>query len=357
LHRRPVRYSGTDLELLKGREWAASSVRKRNALVSAAFAYWRERGFPYYQLSEAELLSEFHRLQNQSMTSAFRDHCALGSCVGLRIANNFQPTMWSVRVSRYRSPMDVFLDDDLLQRAIERAWRIWPNRPGANSSNLRRILKTFPHTAAVSNFRPTLARAVVQRFSKSGSTVLDFSAGFGGRLVGCITLNRNYIGIEPSRDQVSGMKKTARALVSQTPQGARARILRGRAEIVLKRIESGSVDLVFSSPPYYNWERYSDDAEQSFLRYQTYGDWLEGFLRPCLAESARTLRPNGCLILNISGRGRRPAREDAVDAARSAGLRLVDELPMMLARVPYLHPRNIGAFKSELLLIFRKRKG
>ena len=67
--------------------------------------------------------------------------------------------MWSVRVSRYRSPMDVFLDDDLLLAALKRAWKVWPDRFGANASSLRRMLKTFPGTASVSNFRPTLLEA------------------------------------------------------------------------------------------------------------------------------------------------------------------------------------------------------
>lgn len=349
------RHRNIDPTSLKGRDWAIFSSAKRRALVLAAFEYWRSSGFPYYSLSTGELASEFTRLNRQDVRSAFRVSCALGSCVGLRVANNFQPRMWSVRVSRYRCPMDVFLDDDLLRRAIERAWTIWPDRLGANSSNLRRILKTFPHTAAVSNFRPTLTRAIVERFSGAGDTVLDFSAGFGGRLVGCLTLYRNYIGIEPSHDQVEGMRSTIRALASLKNQGSTARIYKGRAEHVLKRINSGSVVLVFSSPPYYNWERYSDDDSQSFVRYSSYEEWLGGFLLPCISHSFRALRPGGYMVLNVSGRERRPTREDIVRSAQHAGFKLLDEIPMLLARVPYLHPRTLGAYKPELLLVFRKR--
>jgi SAM-dependent methyltransferase len=324
-------------------------------MVLAAFEHWRGCGFPYYALSRAELEVEFGRLAKQDVRAVFRSSHANGSCVGLRVANNFQPQMWSVRVSRYRCPMDVFLDDDLLRRAIERAWTIWPDRLGANSSNLRRMLKTFPHTASVSNFRPTLTRAVVERFSSAGSTILDFSAGFGGRLVGCLTLHRNYIGIEPCASQVDGLRKTLRALALHKHEGASARLYKGRAECVLKRIEAESAALVFSSPPYYNWERYSDDPSQSFVRYAGYDKWLTGFLAPCIAESFRTLRPNGYMVLNISGRERRPSRDDVFKIAREVGFTLIEEMPMLLARVPYLHPQNQGAYKPELLLVFRKR--
>jgi DNA modification methylase len=253
--------------------------------------------------------------------------------------------------------MEVFLDDDLLREAIERAWIIWPDRFGANPSNLRRMLKTFPHTAAVSNFRPTLARAIIERYSETGSTVLDFSAGFGGRLVGCLTLDRAYVGIEPCREQVDGMRQSIRALRSLKHEGASARIYEGRAERVLRRLGSESVDLVFSSPPYYDWERYSEDGNQSFVRYDSYAAWLAGFLAPCIDESFRALKPKGHMVLNVSGRERKPTREDVVRIARRAGFALLDELPMLLARVPYLHPRNLGAYKPELLLVFRKRTG
>jgi 16S rRNA G966 N2-methylase RsmD len=253
--------------------------------------------------------------------------------------------------------MDVFLDDDLLLRAIERAWTIWPDRLGANSSNLRRILKTFPHTAAVSNFRPTLARAIVERFSSASNTILDFSAGFGGRLVGSLTLDRNYIGIEPCQDQVVGLRDNIRALRKLAHERASAKIYKGCAEQVLRRLPSSSVDLVFSSPPYYDWERYSDEKSQSFVRYTSYQDWLDGFLGPCIEESYRLLRRGSYMVLNVSGRARRPTREDVLVRAKGAGFLLADEIPMLLARVPYLHPRNIGAYKPELLLVFRKCKG
>jgi hypothetical protein len=355
--RRRECYCGIDPLALRGREWTGLPAGKRAGVLSAAFSHWRRSGFPYYELSSDELTSEFNRLRNQDVTSIFQKEGALGSGTGLRIANYFHPRMWSVRVSRYRSPMDVFLDNDLLRKALARAWTIWPDRFGANASNLRRMLKTFPHTAAVSNFRPTLARGVIDRFSQPGNTVLDFSAGFGGRLVGCLTLQRAYIGIEPCRDQVAGLRENIRALSSVRVSGASARIYAGCAERVIRRIASRSVDLVFSSPPYYDWERYSNEETQSSVRYGSYDGWLAGFLRPCIEESCRALRPKGCMIVNVSGKERRPFRDDVVQIADRAGFVLSREIPMLLARVPYLHPRTQGPYKPELLLVFRKRTG
>lgn len=340
---------------LRGSDWALLTRSRRHEFVRAAWRYWRDFGFPIYQLSAHEVSREFFRLAAQDARGAFQNHGALGSVVGLRLANFFQPGMWSVRVSRYRSPMDVFQDDDLLQAAIERAWTIWPDRFGANSSTLRRMLKTFPSTASVSNFRPTLARAVIERYSPPASTVVDFSAGFGGRLTGCLTLPRNYIGIEPNSEQVIGLRSTISALVALMPRNASAEIIEGCAEDVLPHLPSRSAGLIFSSPPYYNWERYSDSPNQSFIRYGSYETWLQGFLAPAIYESRRILKRGGRLVLNISGRSRYPSADDVIAIAERSHFRLAEKIPMLLARVPYLHPRDSGPFKPELLLVFEQR--
>jgi hypothetical protein len=347
-------FKGVSPLCLRGAEWIQLSQNRRRAFVRAAHLYWRRSGFPYYEMTAEQIADEFRRLSSQDQGTVFRKDGALGSVVGLAIANYFQPGMWSVRVSRYRCPMDVFEDDELLPAAIERAWRIWPDRRGANSSTLRRMLKTFPNTAAVSNFRPTLARGVISRYSRAGTRVLDFSAGFGGRMVGCLTLNRDYIGIEPNASQVSGLKANARALKCVKAASASVTILKGCAENTLRQIPSRSIDLVFSSPPYYDWERYSHGSSQSFVRYPNYESWLTGFLGPCIEESNRILTRRGTLVLNVSGRFRRPSIEHVLELARASRFGLIEQIPMLLARVPYLHPRDLGPFKPEALLVFRK---
>lgn len=341
---------------LKGRDWAKLPSLLRDDLVQRAFRYWRRQGFPYFHLSEEQITSEFSHLKMMEPSSAFRKGGLHGSIVGLRIANLFQPQMWSVRVSRYRSPMDVFDDDTLLKGALKRAWSIWPDRFGVNASCLRRILKTFPGTASVSNFRPTLVRAVADRFSPAGGRVVDFAAGYGGRLVGCLSLDREYVGIEPCDDQVEGLHRTIAALAEHKPSGASATICHGCAEDTLPELPTASADLVFSSPPFYDWEKYSEQPTQSYVRYPSYQTWLRCFLGPAVEQSGRILKPGGRLILNVPGRYRRPGKDEVQCFAVKSGLELEATFPLLLARVPYLHPREGGPFKAELLMVFQKSR-
>src|SRR5208337_4695254 len=130
----------------------------------------------------------------------------IANTVGLRLVNSFHPQMWHVHCTRYRSPFETFCDDHALYRAIRKALIIWPDRYGANGSSLRRILKSFSNTVAVSNFRPTAAMGVLHRYSAPDGNVLDFAAGYGGRLAAALVMNRNYMGIDAGVAQVQGLK-------------------------------------------------------------------------------------------------------------------------------------------------------
>ena len=342
----------TDVLALRGQDWQALSRLKRKAMVERAFHYWRTTGFPHYDLSEKDVSREYANLCRQPIATLSQAGIA-GSICGLRLANFFQPQMWGVRVSRYLSPRDVFEDDVLLRAALLRSWSIWPDRCGANAATLRRILKSFPGAASVSNFRPTVSRAILQHFSKDKDHVVDFCAGYGGRLLGALSLNRNYTGIEPCKAQVKGLKAMLQKLKASGVAGS-GEILAGCAEDLMPLLPARSADLVFSSPPYFNWEKYSEEGSQSFIRFNAYEGWKEGFLMPIIAQSFRVLKRGGKLVMNVSMGRRRPNASDVMPIGMAAGFRFVECFPLLITRIPYLHPRNDAPHKSEALLVFRK---
>ena len=132
--------------------------------------------------------------------------------------------------------------DARLAGAIRRALTIWPDRFGANSSSLGHILKSFSNTVGVSNFRPTVAAALIQRYTPSGGRVLDFAAGYGGRLLGAQITGRTYYGIDPSFSQVRGLTKMVRACqkIGDAPP---AIIRRNAAETILPQLRPATSTL------------------------------------------------------------------------------------------------------------------
>jgi hypothetical protein len=339
---------------LRGSTWAAYGARKRTRIVELAFQYWRGRGFPYYEISLAQLRQEYSRLVAKDWHAVFDGRDLRSSNSGLRLANSFQPGMWYAKVNRYRSPIEVFDDDDLLRRAIQRSLTIWPERFGANASCLRRMLKSYPGAASVSNYRPMIARAIVSKYSPEFGQVVDFAAGYGGRLLGTMAAGRSYLGVEPNREQVLGFSKMVGALKSAGFPLARVKILNGRAEHKLSKVSSAFANLVFSSPPFFNWEHYSLDHTQSFRCYPEYDLWRARFFEPVIAESFRILKNGGHLALNVTNGKRLPSAADVKDVALRLGFRLRSTSRVLFPKLPYLHPRDGNAIKSELLFVFRK---
>jgi 16S rRNA G966 N2-methylase RsmD len=236
------------------------------------------------------------------------------SMVGLRTANSFHPQMWSARI-RGRSPLECFANDDILRRCLERAPRYWPERRCWNGRSVR-ILVSIQNRSRVSNFRPTVARAIIDELCENGGSVLDFSAGYGGRLLGAISLSRAYMGIDPAQAQCDGLRRMASAL------GGEARIIAGCAEDVMQRLPDRSFNLVFSSPPYFRLERYAHETSQSFHKYPRYDHWLSGFLMPIIKHSRRVLIKNGWLALNVSNLAAWPIATDAHQLLNDFSVRL-----------------------------------
>ena len=253
-----------------GRDILDLSERHREKAIESAFGYWRSAGFPYPQIAEPEIRREIELLCGTSPRWRYGKLISL-STVGLRLANAFHPQIWGVK-GHGRSPIDCFHDNDRLRLALSKAPLFWPDRRCWNAQCVRSLMRIH-HRTRVSNFRPVVARAVVERFSECGAVVLDFSAGYSGRLLGAVTLKRHYLGIDAAKAQVTGLRQTMSAIRNMVLGSGE--FVHGCAEDVLALIRKESVNLVFTSPPFFRLERYSTEATQSYIRYQSYDEWKE----------------------------------------------------------------------------------
>ena len=59
-------------------------------------------------------------------------------------------------------------------------------------------------------------------------------------------------------------------------------------------------DTIFTSPPYFDVEKYSDEDTQSYKRYKTIDSWNKNFLHETLRLIIPTLKENGILAINIA---------------------------------------------------------
>jgi hypothetical protein len=146
------------------------------------------------------------------------------------------------------------------------------------------------------NFPATVAKYLYERFTddikhQDKIVIYDPSAGFGGRLLGALSAGTDrqlhYVGTDPNtdnwlRDGMSRYEALARFYQRDVLQMRRTTYEFYRLGSEEIRHEDrfkkyrGKLDLVFTSPPYFGAEGYSDDASQSHIKFPEYDEWRDG---------------------------------------------------------------------------------
>ena len=95
--------------------------------------------------------------------------------------------------------MEIYNDDDKFKRTIKKCWK-WctthirvkmKEKNTFKENRLRQSIKIYTGTQSVSNFRPTAAKLIYEKFG--GDTIWDMSCGWGGRLIGFLASSRKSI--------------------------------------------------------------------------------------------------------------------------------------------------------------------
>ena len=154
-----------------------------------------------------------------------------------------------------------------------------------------------------SQFKPAIAKAFYDYFKSVN--ILDFSAGWGDRLAGfyCGETTRHYVGIDPNtinhpnyERQVEFYKK--HQTFFEEPKTVD--LICEPAEDVDYSSYENYFDTIFTSPPYFNVEKYSDEDTQSYLRYQDINSWNKNFLQKTIGKIIPTIKSGGILAINIA---------------------------------------------------------
>jgi hypothetical protein len=323
-------------------------------------AYWRKEGFPFHDKSETERGRELHLLLDFDHSNLINDGVVRQTMHGLGVAGSYFPHMMSVRSGKFRTPMEVFEDDNLFPKAIEKRIEA-VGRLSLTANDIRKACMTFCGSHAVSSFRPSAAAAIFDKYlPETGGVVFDPSAGFGGRLLGALACRKvkRYIACDPATETFAGLRKmenellpTARTLhrhmgIELWPCGS---------EDMLPNLQPSSVECVLWSPPFYDTEKYSTEPTQSYLKFPSRESWLQGFLGATLDNVAHTLKPEGVLAVNIADVPTFPDLEKAFLAlAESKGWRLVQTLQIELS--PMWGTRNPGYEpKLEPIFVFTRK--
>ena len=249
--------------------------------------------------------------------------------------------------------MEIFHDDDKFKSTIRKCWN-WSakhykgeeNHPNNKftENRLRQSLKIYTGTQSVSNFRPTAAKLIYEKFG--GEVVWDMSCGWGGRLLGFLSASntKHYIGTEPSTRTFDGLLEMKKDF---SYFGKKVDIYKQGSEEF--KPEKESLDLCFTSPPYFDTEKYSLEKSQSFIKFPTENEWVNGFLRKTIQNCYDGLKKDKYMLINIANTPKYDFIEkETISISKELGFTQEDTLQLTLSSV-------MGAgYKYEPIFVFKK---
>lgn len=144
------------------------------------------------------------------------------------------------------------------------------------------------HNMSTSIFDPVLAQLAYEWWTPPGGWILDPFAGGSVRGIVASRLGRRYCGIDLRREQVEANDEQAGIADPAYPphwiQGNSLDLMQVLGDCPEKRPADGRFDFIFSCPPYFDLEVYSDDpADLSNLSWQEFCRQYEKIVANCSA--------------------------------------------------------------------------
>jgi transposase-like protein len=304
--------------------------------INQVFNNLRREEFPKIIADEVELKKAVTRLR--SIITYIDDRFLVRpySTTGTAACASFFPERYHAKHFGAKSVWDAWHNDKDLKKAIKLQLE-----SGHPTSPLRvlRALVFFHRTPSV--FRPVVAKYIYQKYSNQG-VVWDPCMGYGSRLLAAMVVGvKRYIGTDIEQSTVSGNLAIAKCLG-----------ILDHCSLFCKKAEEfdpkEELDLVFTSPSYFNLESYGPDSISEVL-YGSSKGWVDNFLTPLLAISHLRLKKEGYLLLNLPSKPVMGTRLDleANRIAKSMGFIVKENFWLPVRRFK-------GTLKGEPILVWQK---
>jgi hypothetical protein len=210
-----------------------------------------------------------------------------------------QKNRWSVDGSVSPGPQRTWENEKFMTSLMGSAYSL--KMPKINRNVLRTMIGLRKYICA--QFKPNVSKVLYDKLRSKN--VLDFSAGWGDRLAGFYASEtaEYYVGIDPRKEnhpiynEQSEFYDTHKSIFEPKKK---VEFICSPAEDVDFTKYNDTFDTVFTSPPYFNVERYSYDDTQSWVKYKEINEWNEHFLQRTLKNLWCSVKSGGYLLVNIS---------------------------------------------------------
>lgn len=239
-----------------------------------------------YRYSEKELRDDWKKLirVTQFKTGAqFKP--------GMKLCQHFCDNFWTIKNDKGMSFADAWQDYDTMNtvrewglKGMSQLWLSW----------IRRAVFMCASLPNSSFYRPHFSKQVTMMTGKHTGVLFDPCMGWGGRMLGTAANNWKYISCDPNKETFANVNRIVDFLE-----------LHNRVTLHNMPVENydfanaDKVDVVLTSPPYFNLEVYNDEADQSYNKHNTYETWRDNWLFPLIENCLGMLKDDGLSAWNV----------------------------------------------------------
>ena len=330
-----------------------------NGTIDAVFNLYRSINLvPIIYYTEQGVIDAIKSFRHSSYNSVQDGKIGLGNNKGQTINRFMFPNMMTAEPKGRgsNSLKDRFYNDDKLKRAIRICFEFREGNSLVYPTAIRRSLELVTGEN-IQNFKAQNARAAAEHLCPVlWGRLYDYSCGYGGRLLGVTASNLHleYVGVDPNTETVENLR-----LLNNFIEQAGGR----RGEIhqsVSEEFVPENIDCAFSSPPYFNLEKYSDEPTQCMNQFDSLDSWFEGYVAPTMRNIHTGLNDDGIFATNIADY-KTPKEEFKVvdrwiETAEKLGFKHTETIKMMLNTRPGVgNGKQDGVEKFEGIYVFTKR--
>ena len=279
--------------------------------------------------------------------------------------------------------------NDFFVRTFELEQRIFPAGIQAFRLGLGQPAVNFPPLTARYLYERYTDHINIDELEDKQLNIYDPSSGWGGRILGAMSSKKqiHYVGTDPNTDNfidevgISRYEYVANFYNNEVLEDNQFwdsehkntfHYFQEGSEHIGNHPDfqqyKGKLDMVFTSPPYFDREQYSEDEEQSYKSYPQYDDWRDNFLKPTLTNAYESLRNDRYLLWNIAdikiGTNKfHPLEQDSIDILLSLGADYQGKLKMLMtsmvgvnqSKVKNAVKVNEKYLKYEPIFVFYKK--
>jgi len=152
----------------------------------------------------------------------------------------------------------------------------------------------------VNEIHPIISRDLALKYCNGlNSKVLDPCSGWGGRMIGFSTVVSEYYGFEPYTKTYNGLTQLGEWIKKRNEN---FNFIIKNLPFEDSTLKDNYFDFAFTSPPYYDTEKYGNEETNSYNRYKNFEQWCDLFYLPMIEKTMNALKKDCSFVLNIGSR-------------------------------------------------------